>query len=59
MVSGTGQAAQMVARICPAAMIFVPSVNGISHNPKEYTKDEDVAAGAQVFLDVVEKMSRR
>ncbi len=59
MVSGAGQDAQMIARICPAAMIFVPSVNGISHNPEEYTRDEDVAAGAQVFLDVVEKLSQR
>lgn len=56
ITSGAGQDAQMMARICPAAMIFVPSVKGISHNPEEFTRDEDLAAGANVFLDVVEEM---
>lgn len=53
MTSGAGQDAQMMARICPTAMIFVPSVKGISHNPKEYTRDEDLVGGANVFLTVV------
>ncbi|OIK22948.1 M20/M25/M40 family metallo-hydrolase [Bacillus amyloliquefaciens] len=53
MTSGAGHDAQMMARICPTAMIFVPSIEGISHNPKEYTKDHDLAAGADVLLDVV------
>ena len=53
MTSGAGQDAQMMARICPSAMIFVPSVNGISHNPAEYTKDRDLINGANVFLDTV------
>ncbi|MBT2701139.1 Zn-dependent hydrolase [Bacillus sp. ISL-40] len=53
MTSGAGHDAQMMARICPAAMIFVPSIDGISHNPKEYTKDTDLAAGTNVLLDVV------
>ncbi len=57
MTSGAGQDAQMMARICPTAMIFVPSINGISHNPKEYTPDEDCVAGANVFLDVVSEMA--
>ena len=57
ITSGAGQDAQMIARICPTAMIFVPSVKGISHNPEEYTKDEDVLAGAGVFLDVVMDMA--
>ena len=57
ITSGAGQDAQMIARICPTAMIFVPSVKGISHNPEEYTKDEDVLAGAEVFLDVVMDMA--
>lgn len=59
MVSGAGQDAQMISRLCPTAMIFVPSVRGISHNPKEFTKDEDVQNGAAVFLDVVEILSQR
>ena len=53
ITSGAGQDAQMMARMCPTAMIFVPSVNGISHNPKEFTPEEDLVAGANVFLDVV------
>jgi N-carbamoyl-L-amino-acid hydrolase len=52
-----GQDAQMVARIAPTAMIFVPSVSGISHNPKEYTPDENCIAGANVFLDVVANLA--
>jgi metal-dependent amidase/aminoacylase/carboxypeptidase family protein len=37
MTSGAGHDAQMMARLCPTAMIFVPSVKGISHNPAEHT----------------------
>jgi N-carbamoyl-L-amino-acid hydrolase len=44
MTSGAGHDAQMLARTCPAAMIFVPSVGGISHNPREHTDAEDLAA---------------
>lgn len=50
MPSGAGHDAQMFARICPTGMIFVPSVNGISHNVTEYTSPDDVAAGANVLL---------
>lgn len=57
MTSGAGQDAQMLARICPTAMIFVPSVKGISHNPAEYTRDEDAMAGANVLLDVVMELA--
>lgn len=53
MTSGAGQDAQMVARICPSAMIFVPSVGGVSHNPEEFTEDGALSAGANVLLDVV------
>ncbi len=51
--SGAGHDAQMLARICPSGMVFVPSVAGISHNPAEYTPPEAVAAGADVLLQVV------
>ena len=50
MTSGAGHDAQMLARICPAAMIFVPSVGGVSHNPAEHTEPEDLVAGANVLL---------
>jgi N-carbamoyl-L-amino-acid hydrolase len=50
MTSGAGHDAQMMARLCPTAMIFVPSVKGISHNPAEHTAPEHLAAGANVLL---------
>jgi N-carbamoyl-L-amino-acid hydrolase len=48
--SGAGHDAQMLARVCPAGMIFVPSVGGISHNVKEFTALPDLEAGANVLL---------
>ncbi|ACE91190.1 Zn-dependent hydrolase [Rhizobium phaseoli] len=57
MTSGAGHDAQMIARIAPAAMIFVPSLGGISHNPKEKTPDEDLVAGANMLLDVVKQIA--
>ena len=53
MTSGAGHDAQMIARIAPAAMIFVPSRGGINHNPREHTDDDQLIDGAQVLLDVV------
>lgn len=50
MTSGAGHDAQMMARLCPSAMIFVPSRNGISHNPAEHTDAADLEAGANVLL---------
>ncbi|QYK67227.1 MULTISPECIES: Zn-dependent hydrolase [Paenibacillus] len=57
MTSGAGHDAQMMARICPAAMIFVPSIGGISHNPREYTPRPDLVAGANVLLDVIKHLA--
>jgi len=48
--SGAGHDAQMMARICPTAMVFTPSKDGISHNPAEYTAPADLEAGANVLL---------
>ena len=53
MPSGAGHDAQMMQRICPTAMIFVPSVAGLSHNVKEHTEAADLAAGAQVLLNMM------
>ena len=53
MPSGAGHDAQEVAHIAPMAMIFVPSVGGISHSPREFTKPEDVVNGANVLLNAV------
>ena len=51
--SGAGHDAQMLARICPAAMIFTPSVGGLSHNIGEHTDPDDVTAGADVLLQTL------
>jgi N-carbamoyl-L-amino-acid hydrolase len=51
--SGAGHDAQMLARVCPTAMIFTPSHLGISHNPAEHTDDDDLVDGTQILLDVM------
>lgn len=53
MPSGAGHDAGMIAAIAPTAMIFVPSVNGLSHNVKEYTAPEDLENGTNVLLQVL------
>jgi N-carbamoyl-L-amino-acid hydrolase len=55
--SGAGHDAQMLARVCPAGMVFVPSVRGISHNPAEHTDDVDLARGADVFFALVLRLA--
>lgn len=57
MTSGAGHDAQMIARIAPTAMIFVPSTAGISHSPREHTPDDALIAGANVLLDVVAELA--
>lgn len=57
MPSGAGHDAQMLARICPTAMIFTPSVGGISHNPAEFTAADDLVAGSNVLLDVMWRLA--
>ena len=58
MTSGAGHDAQMMARIAPTAMIFVPSVKGISHNPAEHTEPAHLAAGADVLLHTLLELAR-
>ena len=55
--AGAGHDAQMLARMCPAGMIFVPSVGGVSHNPGEYTRPEHIAAGANILLQVLLRLA--
>ena len=50
MPSGAGHDAQMMARVAPTGMVFVPSIDGISHNPEERTDLADLRAGANVLL---------
>lgn len=51
--SGAGHDAQSMAHLGPMAMIFVPSVGGISHSPREFTRWEDCARGAEVLFETV------
>ncbi|HML12891.1 MAG TPA: Zn-dependent hydrolase [Xanthobacteraceae bacterium] len=53
MPSGAGHDAQYLARKVPAAMLFVPSIGGISHHWAENTSDEDIVLGARVFVDAI------
>ncbi|MGB8186923.1 MAG: Zn-dependent hydrolase [Pseudolabrys sp.] len=55
--SGAGHDAQMMARICPSGMIFVPSVGGLSHNVREETRPEYLEAGAAVLLRAVMRLA--
>ena len=49
--SGAGHDAQLLAKLGPMGMVFVPSIAGISHHWSEDTKEEDIVLGAQVFAD--------
>ena len=57
--SGAGHDAQQIARLCPMGMIFVPSVGGVSHSPKELTTWDDCARGANVLLGAVLELDAR
>jgi N-carbamoyl-L-amino-acid hydrolase len=51
--SGAGHDAQMMARLGPMGMIFVPSVGGVSHSPRELSRWEECAQGADVLLGTI------
>jgi N-carbamoyl-L-amino-acid hydrolase len=55
--SGAGHDAQMLARVCPTGMLFVPSRGGVSHNPAEFTETEHLAAGTQVLAEVLAELA--
>ena len=59
MLSFAGHDTQSMASIAPAAMFFVPSQRGISHNPAEFTSDEDCVNGANMMLRTLLELSRR
>ena len=59
MPSGAGHDAQSMAKIAPIGMIFVPSVGGISHSPKEYSRPGDIENGANALLLTILKIDRR
>ncbi len=57
LTSGAGHDGQSLTDLCPVGMIFVPSVNGTSHSPKEFTKWEDCINGANVLLQAALRLS--
>ncbi|MCU4347731.1 Zn-dependent hydrolase [Acinetobacter lactucae] len=57
MPSGAGHDAQVIAALCPAGMIFVPSVAGLSHNVKEFTHDHDIENGANILLQILHELA--
>jgi len=57
LTSGAGHDGQSFANICPVGMIFVPSVDGASHAPREFTKWEDCVNGANVLLQAVLRLT--
>jgi N-carbamoyl-L-amino-acid hydrolase len=56
--SGAGHDAQEMARLAPIGMIFIPSKNGISHSPQEYSSPEDIANGANVLLQTILRIDK-
>jgi N-carbamoyl-L-amino-acid hydrolase len=56
--SGAGHDAQAMAQIAPVGMIFIPSIGGISHSPKEFSTPEDIANGANVLLGTILRLDR-
>ena len=58
MPSGAGHDAQEISHIAPTGMIFVPSVGGVSHSPKEFTSQQDMGNGANVLLQAVLAIDR-
>lgn len=59
MPSGAGHDAQEMALLVPAGMIFIPSVGGISHSPKEYSTPEAIYKGANVLLQSILQLDRQ
>ena len=58
MQSGAGHDSQEIAQIAPVGMIFIPSVGGISHSPKEFSKGVDIGNGANVLLQTLLAIDR-
>jgi len=58
MPSGAGHDAQDMARLGPVGMIFIPSIGGISHSPKEFSRPQDIENGANVLLGALMKLDR-
>ena len=57
MNSGAGHDAMHMAALAPTSMIFVPCKEGISHNPREYAKPEDIFTGIEVLAAAVKRVA--
>jgi N-carbamoyl-L-amino-acid hydrolase len=57
--SGAGHDAQAMAQLGPMGMIFIPSIGGISHSPKEFSTAEDIVRGATVLMGAVQLADKR
>lgn len=57
MNSGAGHDAQLFARYCPTAILFVPSQGGISHSPLEYTSSQDLETGLEVLIQLLHQLA--
>jgi N-carbamoyl-L-amino-acid hydrolase len=57
MPSGAGHDAQTMQSLCPSALVFVPSIGGISHSPAEYSRWDDIEKGAQLVLNALVRLS--
>ena len=56
MPSAAGHDAQVLATIMPSAMLFVPSIGGVSHHWTENTDDADIVTGAEVFVETCRRL---
>jgi len=59
MPSGAGHDAQVIQPHVPSAMLFVPSIGGVSHHWSENTSDEDIMLGAEVYVDAISRLLSR
>ena len=59
MVSGAYHDSLLIAEIAPMAMIFVPSKDGISHDPAEFTEYSDIALGTEVLTDTLIELANK
>ena len=59
MPSGAGHDAQSIAVLAPIGMIFVPSIDGISHSPRERSAPDAIVAGVNVLLHTLLKLDER
>ena len=57
IVSGAGHDSQVFGAICPTALLFVPSADGISHSPMEYTKPDDLEKGIEILTELLYQLA--